>query len=44
METSRQEPTNFLVKSSGWGKAEAAARQKRIRKNAANLRIRELLE
>jgi len=38
METSLHAPTNFLVRSSGWGAAEVAARQKRIRKNAVNLR------
>ncbi len=43
METSRQEPINFLVRSSGRGAAEVAAKQKRIRKNAVNLRIRSLL-
>src|SRR5216684_255699 len=42
METSRQEPINFLVRSSGRGAAEVAAKQKRIRKNAVNLRIRSL--
>jgi hypothetical protein len=44
MEANLQAPTNFFERSSGWGAAEAAARQNRIRRKAASFRIGKLLE
>ena len=44
METCRQAPRNFFDSSSGLGAAQVVARQKRIRKEAVNLRMGNILK